>query len=126
MTDMVFLLLTFFIIGVSFSGENTKLDVNLPKSKSITKTIPQKNEPFTIEIDDNDNLALNGKVVTMEELDLKLAEQSQKDPEQIITIKGDKAVPYGRVVKVLGLCLHYNLTKISVAALLQQPGEPDE
>ena len=71
MTDMVFLLLTFFMIGVSFSGENTKLDVNLPKSKAVSKSVvPKAATPFTIEIDRNDNLALNGDIITFEELDV--------------------------------------------------------
>lgn len=119
MTDMVFLLLTFFIIGTSFGAES-KLKLKLPSSKVVK--IEERSEPkkITIEVGLNDQIALNGEMVTMEELDMKLAALASEDTDVPVILKGDKGVDYGRIIKVIGFCMSHNLTKFGMAALPEE------
>jgi biopolymer transport protein ExbD len=92
----------------------TKLDVKLPEAKAV---VEQKKRDTIIEIALDGKLAFNGDIVTYRQLDDKLADVAQVNPEEVIIIKADKTVDYGRVVKAIGLCKSHRLNKIAMAAL---------
>ena len=111
--DVVFQLLIFFMISTTFSKVVTKLDVKLPEAKAV---VEQKSKDTIIEISE-DKVAFNGKMVSYDELDGKLAEVAQVSPGEVIIIKADKTVDHGRVVRAIGLCKSHRLNKIAMAAL---------
>ena len=115
--DVVFLLLIFFMIASTFAKVITKLDIQLPKSRAV---VPQEKEETIIEIAADGRLALNGKELTIEELDTSLAEIGNKTPDQVVVIKADQEVIYGRVIKVMGICKSNNLEKLGMAALPEE------
>ncbi len=115
--DVVFLLLIFFMISTTFAKIITKLDIQLPRARAV---VPQDKEDTVIEIAADERLALNGKEVTIDELDDKLSEIGRKNPEQIVVIKADHMVNYGRVIKVMGICKDNNLEKLGMAALPEE------
>ena len=115
--DVVFLLLIFFMIATTFAKITTKLDIQLPKARAV---VPQENQETVIEIAADEQLALNGKKVTLEELDEKLAEIGRTKPDQVVVIKADNVVNYGRVIRVMGLCKSHNLEKLGMAALPEE------
>lgn len=115
--DVVFLLLIFFMLSTTFAKIITKLDIQLPKARAV---VPQEKEDTIIEIAADEKIALNGKEVTLEVLDEKLAEIGRTKPDQIVVIKADHAVNYGRVIKVMGICKDNNLEKLGMAALPEE------
>ena len=115
--DVVFLLLIFFMISTTFAKIITKLDIQLPRARAV---VPQEKENTIIEIAADQRLALNGKEVTIEKLDEMLAEIGRTDPDQIVVIKADNDVNYGRVIKVMGICKDNNLEKLGMAALPEE------
>lgn len=115
--DVVFLLLIFFMISTTFAKIVTKLDIQLPKARAV---VPQDKEDTVIEIAADERLALNGKIVTIDELDEKLSEIGRKNPDQIVVIKADNMVNYGRVIRVMGICKDNNLEKLGMAALPEE------
>lgn len=115
--DVVFLLLIFFMIASTFAKVITKLDIQLPKSRAV---VPQEKEETIIEIAVDGRLALNGKDVTIEELDEQLADIGNKNPDQVVVIKADQDVIYGRVIRVMGICKDNNLEKLGMAALPEE------
>ena len=115
--DVVFLLLIFFMISTTFAKIITKLDIQLPRARAV---VPQDKEDTIIEIAADERLALNGKEVTIDELDEKLSEIGRKNPDQIVVIKADHMVNYGRVIKVMGICKDNNLEKLGMAALPEE------
>jgi biopolymer transport protein ExbD len=117
LVDVVFLLLIFFMLTTTFSRVLTKLDVKLPEARAV---VEQKTRDTIIEIAEDGRLALDGSLITLEDLDRKLAQLAQERPEEAIIIKADKNVPYGRVIKVMGICKSYNLNKLGMAALEEQ------
>ena len=115
--DVVFLLLIFFMISTTFAKIITKLDIQIPRARAV---VPQEKENTIIEIAADQRLALNGKEVTIEKLDEMLAEIGRTDPDQIVVIKADHDVNYGRVIKVMGICKDNNLEKLGMAALPEE------
>lgn len=117
LVDVIFLLLIFFMLTTTFSKVLTKLDVKLPEARAV---VEQKTKNTIIEIAEDARLALDGSLITLDELDKKLAQLSQEKPDETIIIKADKNVRYGEVIRVMGICKSYNLNKLGMAALEQQ------
>jgi biopolymer transport protein ExbD len=107
--DMVFLLLIFFLVTSSFKKEQLALLLKLPKSEQGAGT-DKKMDQLTIELSDND-LAVNGKKTTMEELPESFKTVKK---EALINLRVGGDVKYQRLVKVLDLLQINKLENISL------------
>ena len=103
MTDVIFLLLIFFMVTSTFVFP-TGLEVNLPQSTEQSAVKPMTK----VYIDANDSIYASAndekpQPVTLQELPafLKLAQQA--DTTGFIALYADAQVPYGRIVEVLDL-----------------------
>ncbi len=87
------------------------INVSLPRAKTAETT---KTSPLGIVIDKNDNIYLNGKPVTEEELRKKIREilKEQKIPEVIIA--ADKDVKHGYFIHVLDIVREEGVTKFAI------------
>lgn len=116
MTDVIFLLLIFFMVTSTFVLPNA-LEVNLPESSTQTTLRPAARiyldaEGRTAYVDGNgtesaieDDNQLRGFI--------KLVEQQEESP--MLALHADVNVPYGRVVEVLNIGTELNV-KIVLAA----------
>lgn len=131
MTDVVFLLLVFFMVTSTFIFP-TALEVNLPQSTEQTQLKPVtrvyvlpdgslkgaygENEPM--------ELADDTALITF------LRNVQEQDPESGIAVYGDVDVPYGRVIEVLNLGAQNDLkmvlatTPIDKSVPAPQPASP--
>ncbi len=107
--DMVFLLLVFFLVTSTFKKDELALLLKLPKAQEGSGT-EKKVENLTIELSD-DQIAVNGKKSSMEELPAALA-ASQKDI--LVNLRVDGEVKYTRLVRVLDLLQTNKLENISL------------
>ena len=104
MTDVVFLLLVFFMVTSTFIFP-TALEVNLPQSTEQTQLKPVTR---VYVLPDG---SLKGAYGDNEPMDLAdytalisfLRSVQEQDPESGIAVYGDVDVPYGRVIEVLNL-----------------------
>ncbi len=98
MTDLVFLLLIFFII-ISTLISPYALPVELPQGKNKTK----KNAKVSVTIQADETHYVNEKAVPKEELEKVLKNELKGKGKQAIVLHVDKAVPSGTTVNVLNL-----------------------
>ena len=101
MTDVIFLLLIFFMVTSTFVFPSA-LEVNLPQSSEQTAVKPGTR----VWIDKDLNLfAAFGdeepKPLKSDELMTFLQLAQQNSPEAFIALYADEAVPYGKIVEVL-------------------------
>lgn len=94
LVDVLFILLVFFIVTSVFKKEELALILDLPSSNAKEITIEQKQ--ITIEINQN-SFAYEGKIMTIEEFDIKL--KSVKKQDKPIIIRIDKKVAYEKGCK---------------------------
>ncbi len=107
--DMVFLLLVFFLVTSTFKKDELALLLKLPKTEQGAGS-EKKMDQLTIELS-NEDLAVNGKKSSMEELPTTL--QGAKK-EALINLRVDGDVKYQRLVKVLDLLQLNKLENINL------------
>lgn len=103
MTDVIFLLLVFFLVTSTFVFP-TALDINLPESAEQTPAKPTTK----VFIDAAGNYFVsydNSELQPVEQVNLidYLNVVRAQDPESGIAVYADVEVPYGKVVEVLNL-----------------------
>jgi biopolymer transport protein ExbD len=113
MTDIVFLLLIFFMVSTTFVDFSRRLDIQLPQTTAAE--VAQKVQQYVIEMDTNGAVRLDGKPVSLQELPQQLDRQGGQAVQRSVIIRADKRLPYGQVVTVLGLVRQARIRDIAVA-----------
>ena len=112
LVDVVFLLLIFFMVSTVFVDFKRQMDISLPSSKS---SVPSKiKEPVKVELTVDKQIFLNGKKVTLEEFESALSKISLSKTSSAV-IRADKNLPYGNVIKVMGILQNAKILDIGVA-----------
>ena len=103
MTDIIFLLLIFFMLTSTIVVPNA-IKVNLPQGKERAHTQPMAR--ITIKSDltyyaqwDKEKV----REIAVDDITAFLAECSEKDSEMFVALYADETVPYREVVKVLDI-----------------------
>lgn len=130
MTDVIFLLLIFFMVTSTIIFPSA-IDVNLPESseqttvKLVTEVYIDRDYQMYIVADRNDstNLLSIPKPVTEEQLRAELAAIHQNDSTRAIALYADSTVDYGRVVGVLDMAARNNQRMVLSTRAKSLPGE---
>ena len=112
MTDVIFLLLIFFMVTSTFVFP-TALEVNLPQSSEQTAIKPAT----TVYIDAEENLYASyggeePQPMNPSVLVTFLTRAREQDPEGYIAVYADQSVPYGKVVEILNIGAEHNLKMV--------------
>ena len=113
MTDIVFLLLIFFMVSSTFVDFSRSLDIQLPDTKAAE--VAQKTQQYVIEIGQQGALRLDGQAVRLEKLTQQLQASRGTGQQRSVIIRADKRLPYGQVITILGLVRQANIRDIAVA-----------
>lgn len=99
MTDLVFLLLIFFIIISTLVSNGVNVD--LPQAKGTTSVTSN----LTVSIQADGSYHLNGESDPMsrEVLESKLIIEMAKQDEKVVYLQVDQSVPTGQTVEIIGL-----------------------
>lgn len=98
MIDVIFAILTFFIISSLFLTRSESLPVNLPKAD---KSEQQARTRITVTVEASGDIALNREAISLESLQSGVRDLIGKTQESVIVINADKAVEHGRVIAVM-------------------------
>ena len=110
--DVVLLLLIFYVVTTVFVDR--EIELQLPESDA--SAIPEERKKFTIEIGREEGaLALNGQLVTLEQLDSTIASEAAADAIKSVEIRADKYVIHGRVVRVLGIVKKHGVDAVGIS-----------
>jgi biopolymer transport protein ExbD len=99
LVDILIILLIFFVVSTTFKKDQPEVQINLPESKTATKT-PSELEHALVSVDQNDSIKLDGKDIGVEELeaavrDLPAARKST------LALQADKKASFGIIIKVM-------------------------
>lgn len=103
MIDMVFLLLIFFLVATSFRQTEREMQIALPIA-SASAPISTLLREFVINVDGPGDIFVGGRRVTAENLNVMITEAVVANPQQKVTVRGDRNTAYANVVTVLDIC----------------------
>ena len=98
MTDIVFLLLIFFMVSSTLINPNA-IRLLLPQSTNQTSDRPI----VVVSIDKNYTFYLNEKVIPFSMLERRLVEELKEQEDPCISLQADKSVPLEQIVKVMNI-----------------------
>ena len=113
MTDIVFLLLIFFMVSTTFVDFSKRLDIQLPDTQAAE--VVRDTQQHVIELSRNGGLRLDGQTVQLDALTQQLQLSSGQARQRSVIIRADKRLPYGRVIAILGEVRQSNIRDIAVA-----------
>jgi biopolymer transport protein ExbD len=98
MIDVIFAILTFFIMSTLFLTRSEGLPVNLPGA-ATSQSQPQSQTVVTIEA--SGALSLNRQAIELEALETQVRGLALAGQQPFVVINADQAVPHGKVVAVM-------------------------
>jgi biopolymer transport protein TolR len=118
--DVMLVLLVIFIITAPLMTSSVK--VELPKAASATAA--QTPRFVALAIDKTGQVFANDLPQTPEALAQTLQQAAQANPDTEVRLRADSAVPYGRVVEVMGIAQKAGLSRIGFVAQAPAPQNP--
>ena len=118
MVDVMLVLLVIFILTAPLLASSIKLD--LPKTDAAKPVDAPKF--VTLVVDKTGQVFLNDKPVSADQLKTSLAQTAGQNPDTEVQLRADEAVPYGKVVEVMGVAQKAGLNRIGFVA--DTPGAP--
>ena len=112
MIDIIFAILSFFIISSLYLTKIDSIKVNLPKS--ATATIEQ-NKPQIITIDNNEKIYFNSNEISLTNISTLIQSKIENLKEPIIILRADSSVKHGLIVNLLDELRKIDNLKIGIS-----------
>ncbi|GJD34898.1 protein TolR [Methylobacterium aerolatum] len=112
MVDVMLVLLIIFMVAAPLM--TTGVPVQLPKTSA--PKVAQAKKPLEVTVDKDGNPSIAKEVLTMDSLVPRLKEMAAENKDQVILVRGDRDVPYGKVMEVMGLVGQAGFSKVSLVA----------
>ena len=120
MIDIVFLLLTFFIVTWQYTRSETELSVKVPTAEEGVQKNRAQGE-IIISVLADGTIRVEGNSVNFTQLREKLTAISKQYKNQPVRIRGDGGVSYQRIVEVIDTCQKSGIWNISFATQRPEP-----
>ena len=112
LVDVMLVLVVIFIITAPLLASSIRLD--LPRTDAAK---PGEAPKFvTLVVDKSGQAFLNDQAIELPELGRSLAQTAASRPDTEVQLRADAAVPYGRIVEVMGLAQKVGLNRIGFVA----------
>lgn len=120
MTDVIFLLLIFFMVTSTIIFPSA-IEVNLPQSseqtsdKPVTEVYIDADSKYYIVVDRNDSVDIvntSPREIPLGQLTAELARIHQADSTRAVALYADSLVDYGKVVDVLDMAARNNMRMV--------------
>ena len=112
LVDVMLVLLIIFMVAAPLM--TVGVPVNLPKTAAAK--VSQPKQPVVISIDAQGQPFLDKDPLTPDMMMPRLKELAAQDPAQVVLVRGDMAVPYGRIVEIMGQVSAAGFSKVSLIA----------
>jgi biopolymer transport protein TolR len=118
LVDVMLVLVVIFIITAPLLASSIRLD--LPRAEGTQAADAPRF--VSVVLDREGKVFLNDKPVAPPQLAEQLAAAAKQNPDTEIQLRADQAVPYGRVVELMGVAHKAGLSRIGFVA---EPAKPE-
>ena len=98
MIDIIFAILSFFIISSLYLTRIDSIKVNLPKSSTAVR---EQNKPQIITIDNNENIYFHSNEISLTNMSSLIRTNVENLDEPIVILRADTSVKHGFIVNLL-------------------------
>ena len=98
MIDIIFAILSFFIISSLYLTKIDSIKVNLPKSSTAVR---EKNKPQIITVDNNEKIYFNSNQISLKDISTLIRTNIENIEEPIVILRADTSVKHGLIVSLL-------------------------
>ncbi|MBD2496360.1 biopolymer transporter ExbD [Nostoc sp. FACHB-280] len=113
MIDVIFAILTFFIMSTLFLTRSEGLPVNLPKAATAKQQqVPAK---ITVTVDKDGVVSVNRQPTTVDALAGQLRTLVGNNQEALVIVNADETVTHGKVVAVMDQVRQVQGAKLAIA-----------
>lgn len=113
MIDVIFAILTFFIISSLNLNRSASLPVNLPSAQTVE--VKQETQ-ISVTVEADGDLFVDRQPTQLDNLKSTLGSLIQPGSESLVVINADKSVAHGQVVKVMDLLRQVPGARLAIAA----------
>jgi len=110
MTDIVFLLLIFFMIASTLAKQLDTIEVKLPQAKGKT----ENRQSVAVTINENNRFFIDGERVSKASVKQELLTLLSQKEDKVIILRAQKTVPLEEVVYVMNIA-NQNAIKVVLA-----------
>jgi len=103
MVDVLFNLLIFFLLATTVAQVEREMNIALPFASS-SAPISTMLQETVINVDAEGKIYVGGKTMEPEALRALVSEKVKQNPQQKVTVRGDRSTAYANVVRVLDIC----------------------
>lgn len=103
MVDVLFNLLIFFLLATTIAQVEREINIVLPAASSAVPISAALRE-IVVNIDVKGGITMAGRETTPEELREIIRNALAGNPEQKVTVRGDRGTAYENIVRVLDIC----------------------
>ena len=115
LVDVMLVLLVIFILTAPLLASSIKLE--LPRTNAAQAANAAQAPQFvTLVVDKTGAIFVNDQPVTLGALQASLLQTAAQNPDTEVQLRADTAVPYGRVVAVMGAAQNAGLMRIGFVA----------
>jgi biopolymer transport protein TolR len=119
LVDVMLVLLVIFIIAAPLMA--SRLSLELPKAEVPAAAPAAPEASVAIALDAQGQLHWNDEPLAEDALRQRLKATAQRNPDTELQLRADAAVPYGRVVQLIGLAQTAGLSRIGFVAEAPAP-----
>jgi biopolymer transport protein ExbD len=118
MIDVIFALLTFFILSTLSLTRSEGLPVNLPKAATAQS---QSSSQIVVTLNQQGQLTLNRQPAQLSDLQTRIRALMGKNPNAVVVINADERVSHGQVIAVMDRLRLIPGVKLAIAAQRPAP-----
>ncbi len=101
--DTVFNLLIFFLVATTFQQTEREMQIALPQARASGPITAALRE-IVINVDASGRFIVAGRETRDEDLSALLRDAVASNPEQKVSVRGDRTTPYANVARALDIC----------------------
>jgi biopolymer transport protein ExbD len=99
LVDILTILLIFFVVSTTFKKDQPEVQINLPESKTATKT-PAELEHSIVSVDEGDLVKLDGRSLEVDQLESAVRNLAPTQKASL-ALQADKKASFGTIIKVM-------------------------
>lgn len=113
MIDVILVLTIFFMCATKFSGDERQFELDLPEVGGAP--VVDAARPEIVEVAADGPLKLGPDEVSLAELATRLAAARAAQPDLAVMIRGEQAVPHGRMAEIYEACRGAGVRHVAIS-----------